>query len=938
MCLLMAPGILSVADVQTKLPAFDGAPRVVKGDWLVDPVDVKAEVYQSEEGVVFSNGLVSRTFVVQPNAACVGLDELTHNIQYLRSVRPEASITIDGERFDVGGLTGQPVHNYLLKEWIPSLKASPTAFKMTRYRIEPVKARFPWQKKLAWMPKDLPWPAPGKELVFTYRLDDGAVRMLAAKGTQDGNRLVLFADDFMKQKDGWKLSVSKAHPRNSFVNEGKVGEIMALENTAVYVERPFLQGTRVVTAEITAGTDRSGSWGPGLALVFRNKTVKVNVRGGEHRMGFFDGKNEKLGMDIGDAQRVVLRMELKDDGVQVYASVDEGKKWKQVGTCALEKGEEPLAVRVGKMDRRGGGDDFAEKGKQCRSKINALTMYGELSPQDVQKGLAEKDYLKLVEVEVHYELYDGMLVFCKWLTVNNRSGRSIRIDQFKSEILAATEPESTVDARKNWLYPNITVETDYNFGGMSEDNVLSSSVTWKPDSLYRSQVNYALQTPCLLEVAPKAGPDQEVEAGASFSSFRTWELLNDSWDRERKTLAYRKMMRAMAPWVTENPILMHVRQSDDAAVKKAIDQCAEVGFEMVIMTFGSGFNAEDTSSGNIDRMKRLADYAHSKNVALGGYSLLASRHIDKDNDVLLPEGVSARFGYSPCIESSWGQQYMKELYNLYETTGLTVLEHDGSYPGDWCYSTVHPGHRGVKDSQLNQFVSIADFYKWCCGHGVYLNVPDVYFLNGSNKCGMGYREVNWSLPRDYQEIIERQNVYDGTWNKAPSMGWMFVPLVEYQGGGQTATIEPLKDHLPHYGQRLANLFGAGVQACYRGPQLYDCDETKTVVKRWVDFYKKHRDVLDADIIHVRRPDGRDYDAILHANPQGEEKGLLMIYNPLDEPVKRDVRVNLYYTGLKKRAKVSEQDGKFRSVRLNDGGEAVLQVTIPAKSQTWFVFK
>src|SRR5437667_202140 len=83
-------------------------------------------------------------------------------------------------------------------------------------------------------------------------------------------------------------------------------------------------------------------------------------------------------------------------------------------------------------------------------------------------------------------------------------------------------------------------------------------------------------------------------------------------------------------------------------------------------------------------------------------------------------------------------------------------------------------------------------------------------------------------PRAYQEIIERQNIFDGTWEKTPSMGWMFVPLTEYQGGGTAATIEPLKGHLPHYEQRLANLFGAGVIACYRGPRLYDNDETKAV--------------------------------------------------------------------------------------------------------------
>ncbi|MEK4359244.1 hypothetical protein NYE48_19525 [Paenibacillus sp. FSL M7-1455] len=48
---------------------------------------------------------------------------------------------------------------------------------------------------------------------------------------------------------------------------------------------------------------------------------------------------------------------------------------------------------------------------------------------------------------------------------------------------------------------------------------------------------------------------------------------------------------------------------------------------------------------------------------------------------------------------------------------------------------------------------------------MYLNVPDWYFLNGSNKTGMGYREVNWDLPRERQLMLARQNIFDGTWKK-----------------------------------------------------------------------------------------------------------------------------------------------------------------------------
>jgi hypothetical protein len=51
------------------------------------------------------------------------------------------------------------------------------------------------------------------------------------------------------------------------------------------------------------------------------------------------------------------------------------------------------------------------------------------------------------------------------------------------------------------------------------------------------------------------------------------------------------------------------------------------------------------------------------------------------------------------------------------------------------------------------------------------------------------------------------------------------------------------------------------------------------VKKWVGFYKKHRAILDSDIIHVRRPDGRDIDCMMHVNPQLKERALAMVYNP-----------------------------------------------------------
>jgi hypothetical protein len=402
------------------------------------------------------------------------------------------------------------------------------------------------------------------------------------------------------------------------------------------------------------------------------------------------------------------------------------------------------------------------------------------------------------------------------------------------------------------------------------------------------------------------------------------------------------MYRATAPWSCENPLIFHVCSAKPEDVRLAIDQAAAVGFELIIMTFGSGFNVEDTSSANLDSLRSLADYAHSKGIALGGYSLLASRSIDAVSDVVNPKtgkpGGFATFGNSPCLGSDWGLAHFRTLHAFFERTGLDVLEHDGSYPGDVCASTSHPGHRGLADSQWTQWRTITEFYRWCRGRGIYLNVPDWYFMSGSSKTGMGYRETNWSLPRAWQEIIERQNIHDGTWTKTPTMGWMFVPLTEYHGGGKEATIEPLDEHLDHYRMRLMNLLGAGVQACYRGPRLYDTDRTRDMVASSVAWFKAHRAILESDVVHGRRPDGRDIDWLLHVNPTLDERGMLVVYNPTDQPVDRTINVDLRYAGVRGKARVVGADGEGVVLDVSPVGSVEVRVTVPAHGFAWRSFR
>jgi hypothetical protein len=339
------------------------------------------------------------------------------------------------------------------------------------------------------------------------------------------------------------------------------------------------------------------------------------------------------------------------------------------------------------------------------------------------------------------------------------------------------------------------------------------------------------------------------------------------------------------------------------------------------------------------RMKDLADYAHARGVELGGYSLLASRRIDEASDVVDPrtgKTGGAVFGNSPCLGSRWGIDYFRKIRSFFEKTGFDILEHDGSYPGDVCASTAHPGHRGLADSQWRQWRTIAEFYAWARGRNIYLNVPDWYFLAGSSKTAVGYREVNWSLPRDRQIVLGRQNLYDGTWEKTPSMGWTFVPLVQYHGGGAEATLEPLAEHLEAYEAHLVQNFGFGVQACYRGTRLYDAPATKALVANWVAWAKTYRSILNSDIVHIRRPDGRGLDAVVHVNPALREKALLLVFNPTDREITETLTVPLYYAGLTGPARVREGEGKAREHPLDRLGAARIPVRVAPRGFAWFV--
>lgn len=162
---------------------------------------------------------------------------------------------------------------------------------------------------------------------------------------------------------------------------------------------------------------------------------------------------------------------------------------------------------------------------------------------------SKTEAVKDLVVTVHYELYDNLPLIVKWLSVQNKGTQSVTLNRVVNEILATVEEESAVVGTPAQMEKQhgIYLETNYAFNNSMRYDISDQTTHWKPDSAYTSQVNYGYQTPCLLEVYPEKATGIELQPGQTFNSVRTHELLMDSYDRERRGLAIRKMYNTIAP-------------------------------------------------------------------------------------------------------------------------------------------------------------------------------------------------------------------------------------------------------------------------------------------------------------------------------------------------------------------------------------------------------
>ena len=720
------------------------APEAAEPDWLVHevshPVELQVQRGADPPGarLLLTNGLVSRAFFIGENLACTSLRLLNSGAEFLRAVKPEARIRIDGVWFEIGGLKGQPEMSYLLESWLPDMHCDRGAFRFAGMSTSEPEARYPWKRKFNATVTD--WPPKGLHL---------ALRFAA----------------------------------------------------------------------------------PADALP-------------EH---------EELG------------------------------------------------------------------------------------------------------VTVHYEVYEGLPVISKWLTLENGGEAEIIVDAFEGEHLAVAQDQ----------IGRLHLESDYAFALANVDPLGSAlmhfqgepkpyhagrgTTEWRVDPEYHT---WASQNPtedvflgfphrCLVVSRPPMGPGVAVPAGGSFESFRSFELLGDSDDRVRLTLGHRRLYRKLAPQTSESLLAAAITSQDEEQLLGFLDQAADLGFERLDIHPWPGISHDNLDREYTAKWKRVADHARERGIILGGYELsVASRGRGAEHDCIDPVTgqPGSLFGQSMCIATEWADDYFERLMEFVERTGLGSWNADGPYHGDPCASEVHANHRGMLDSQWAQWRKQVEVIHELQARGLYLPLPEWYFLNGQCATGMGYREASANLTPQQQLLLGRQYVYDGTWHKTPTMGWMGLQLVGFYTSDPRVGLEPLSENLDRYERGLVQYLGSGCQLSVRGNRLYDSSETRAMVKGWVDWFREHRAILTSDIIHLGRPTGRDLDCILHVNARLEERGLAVVFNPTDHRIRRELRLPLYYAGLTDAALISEGQGPRREYPLDRACTASVPVDIEADGFTWLLIE
>lgn len=66
--------------------------------------------------------------------------------------------------------------------------------------------------------------------------------------------------------------------------------------------------------------------------------------------------------------------------------------------------------------------------------------------------------------------------------------------------------------------------------------------------------------------------------------------------------------------------------------------------------------------------------------------------------------------------------------------------------------------------------------------------------------------------------------------------------------------------------------------------------------------------------------------------------MVVLFNPTDRDISKQMRLPLYYTGLKRKATLISEFGERKNVVLDQDGNLLLPVSVKAQGTLWFLIE
>jgi len=337
--------------------------------------------------------------------------------------------------------------------------------------------------------------------------------------------------------------------------------------------------------------------------------------------------------------------------------------------------------------------------------------------------------LRAARVSVHYEMYDGMPVLRKWVEVSHAGSSSGGGSAGGGAGGGAGDAAAAADGSDDDVQKPLVVDT-LNYEMLRAPNFGPEAMTivqqqannptpfdqqprggnpsfpgrdfslWFLDPDYDAccdhelHVTYTLFTFLIVgytankQFGGPTGPGALVHPGGTpFASLSVRTVLHDSTSSERQGLGVRMMHRKLAPQLLEQPVPFMIQDiTSSAAMRLAVDQASDAGYELVIVGFGAAgwcgmcFGQLDNATFR-GWFKGEVGYARSKGVEVSAYTLMQhngwGESIPTAEQTLARDGVTR--GPTACFATDWHATYRQAVLDFVTETGMGGLETDGQY-------------------------------------------------------------------------------------------------------------------------------------------------------------------------------------------------------------------------------------------------------------------